>query len=254
MKRTDPRIRNAVDRMIHEVIARCAEQESRPDSSKVLRAFLARVAGSYDSVCALVDTTSSQEQLDPRLNDCAVILRCMYDAYVQAAYIATAGDEKESLARLYLDFEHVERYLLAKDITQQKNKMAQIVAKSPMRATGEPRVIAEFDRVKSAYRTGNKNPNAVRKRWYAETLPALAKAIDRKDEYAWLVNRFHSSVHSGPFALFVGPGLTAPNSIVRIALLPVARLAGLVVDNDSLDVSTNTRGVIASCNKNMWDA
>ena len=101
-------------------------------------------------MCALVRTARTSEQLDARANDCAAILRCMYDAFIQAAYVATKPDV---LGRLYLDYEHVERFLAPTKIVGQDNRMARDVANSPMRKAGEKRNRKEFERVKSAYLT-----------------------------------------------------------------------------------------------------
>lgn len=249
-------IQRTVDRVVREVVGLCLNQEDRTDSTNVLLAFLSRVAGSYESVCTLVDHTSSQDHLDARSNDCATILRCMYEAYVQAAYIATGGKEKEPRARSYIEYEHVEQYRQRKKILPQKNRMARVVANSPRREAAEPLKMREYNRVKSNY------PNPFH--WYSGSptrsgttpgsLSDLAKEIGKSDEYAWLVDLFHTSVHSGPVATFRGPFVKRAEDFRAIALRSLARVAGLVVDNDSLKVSAYAKALIAVGDKNIWEA
>ncbi len=231
----DAQIIDAVDKMIREI---CTQAVGRTGaSSRALRALFSRVAGSWDSLRVLVMDARTQVQLNSRVNDCAAILRCMYDAYLQAAYIAT---DPQVLGKLYLDYVHVETQII-NEILEQDNKMSRIFAASPMRPEGEKMRRKRYAQVKDAYKTPKGKD---RIHWYVGSLRDLARKVGKGDEYVWFVKRSNSSVHSGAFATMHGPPIQTAQTIEQIALLIVSRTGNLVVKNDGLRVSKRTNAII----------
>lgn len=247
MNTMDQRIVDATNHMICEICTQA--QKKRAPSTRALLALFSRIAGSWSSLCVLVMTARTSEQLDARANDCAAILRCMYDAFIQAAYIAT---KPGALGELYLNYEHVERFLAPKEIVKQDNRMARIVASSPMRKAGEKRNRREFDRVKSAYLTNKRN---VQKHWYRGTLFSIAEKVGKReaDEYAWFVGRTNSSVHSGPFATLCGPPMRDARIIEQIALYIVGRAGKLLVDVAGIHLDEDGKDIIKKCSDGILD-
>lgn len=226
----------AVSNMICEI--RTLALPIRRMWTRALHALFNRIAGSWNSIGVLVDTDDVKE-LEARANDCATILRCMYDAYLQAGYIAT---NPEALGKLYLDYEHVERYRAQKAVVGQNNRLAGIVKSSRLRPDGERRLQESYDRVKDAYAN---SAGKIRNRWYKKKgVEDLAKAVDKRDEYVWLLKRHNSSVHSGPFATLHGPSTQDAEVIKTIAMMIVIWTARIVVDNDGLQVSDVTKALV----------
>jgi len=246
----DARIIQAVDTLCLEVIRSVHAINDKRGSSRAMRALFLRLAYSWQSLCVLAKPGSNPHQFDARANDCAAILRCMYDALLQLEYIYK-GRNREKLGRLYLDYEHVERFQAVQEVLKQDNPLANIIRTSPKRPGAEPRVIAEYERVKHFYPHGKKG--RVREHWYEGSLRRIAKNLARENEWVWLCQRFNSSIHSGPFAMFYGPIAPTPRAVEQIALLVVSRGAGCLVSHTGIKICEESHEIVDRCGRSFED-
>lgn len=250
----DDRIVTATHDMCREVLTLTVATRDQRPSTKALLAFFTRLANSWDSLCALVRTETGDRHFDSRANDCAVILRCMYDAFLQAAFVAR-GPDQDALGELYLGYSHIERHLLAKEVLRQENAMAKKIKNSPMRVSAEPRVQAEFEQRKHSYLGNTKKPHGtVRKHWYEGNLCEIARKLGLEDEYVLLCKRFNSSVHSGAFAILDGPAAEHARTIEQVALLCVGRGAGLLVRHTGIGICDHTTQMIEAVEIDLLNA
>lgn len=241
-------IMTRIDSMLKEVITKVYHVPNKRSSSQALLGFLVRCAGSWKSINTLVSSAPTSVEADAIGNDCAAILRCMFDACIQAAYLFIDPKEREDRARLYLDYEHVERFLLSTEIASRNNPLSKSIAASPLRPEGEKRNRKEFDRVKAKYLVKKSTrPDHVRNTWYRGDLRTLAKTIgkEQEDEYIVFVKRSHGSIHSSRMAVSKGPSITGKNFCYFASLL-ACRVARMVVENDSLSVTSSSAEMIAS--------
>ncbi len=95
-----------------ETILRTVIQESHPlreqdDVSNTLLCFLVRVANTWKSIRTLRTHTLVQNGF---MVDAGVLVRAMFDAYLQADYVFSDPAKRSVRAASYLDYAHVERY------------------------------------------------------------------------------------------------------------------------------------------------
>ena len=187
-------------KIIREAITAAHRAKDDRPSSKAILAFAVRLAGSWRSTVTLVKHHQEQDDLRSISNDCAVILRCMYDAFLQMRWIAVGPNDPDKMGQLYLGFQVIENFTLMKYVLSQKDDMSQRVASSPLRKQRHPRLRDEYDKAKVYY--PNSNGKGVRKQWYPGSLYSLAKELHATEEYTWFVRVNNSSVHTGPRAMF----------------------------------------------------
>jgi hypothetical protein len=131
------------------------------------------------------------------LVDAAVLLRCMFDAYLQADYIVRDPAKQTERGARYLEFQHVERYKAEERFFRHKNPLTDVLRNSHRRIAGQTRTRAEFERVKGAFLRKDKGSASTGKRahetrdqWYEGNLGQLAEGAGRKDEYDTFVYPF----------------------------------------------------------------
>ena len=106
---------------ILESIIRGAYERKDPDVvSTALIRFRVRVTNSWQSIRTLRKHTPDQRRM---MVDAATLLRAMFDACFQAEFIFRDPPEREGRAKLYLDFEHVERYQMKNKVMQHDNPL-----------------------------------------------------------------------------------------------------------------------------------
>lgn len=191
---------NDILKITQEAITGAYRSEDNRPSSRAILAFVVRLAGSWRSTVTLVKHHPEQYDLRTISNDCAVILRCMYEAFLQMRWIAFGPNDPDKMGQLYLGFEVVENFRLMEIVLSQDDKMSHRVASSPRRTEGQARLREGYDKAKNDYprRTGN----GVRDHWYPGSLVNLARDLHATEEYTWLVRMNNSSVHTGPRAMF----------------------------------------------------
>lgn len=230
-------IRSRVDDMIREVLSQAMLIRDPRKSTVSVRALLVRMASSWKSICHLMDCCPDSQSREAIGNDCAAVLRCMYDVYAQAAHIVHDGSDREKLAEDYFEFQHVERRWLKEDLVNQDNLLSRQVAESPRREDGNREIERQYERVKHRYM--NKRGGFRKDHWYVGTLSQIVGKLGKRDEYAWFVKTLNSSVHGGPMAVFRGPMMPLHCMELHASML-LGRAAKIVIENDTLKVSQRT--------------
>ena len=157
--------------------------------------------------------------------DCPILLRAMFDLAIQYEWLMK---DAQSRARLYLEYEHVSRYLRTKEITEKpRGPIAEAIASSPLRAEGEPRVEREFERVRHAYQNRKGRP---RKHWYPGDLWHLAKELGREGEYALVTKWWNQYVQADPSVLRHRRDLQ-PHYLLNYSLYFTSRIVMICVNH-----------------------
>src|SRR5262249_46372020 len=95
----------------------------RSNADKVAQAlwcFLVRVQNTWTSIRLLRSGTPAARHKEIML-DVGVLLRSMFDACLQAAYIVRDPAKQTERATQYLEFQHVERYNIQQRVFKHKN-------------------------------------------------------------------------------------------------------------------------------------
>lgn len=240
MQEADP-LREAANDSILNLLRNVIQQsEPRSRSDVVALAllyFMVRGSNTWRSMRTLDRYIPDDE--GPMV-DAGALLRVMFDAYLQAKYIADDRTAAVGRAQDYLEFEHIERFKQAQKVISCNNPFADKLKASPERPSGELRLQNEFDRVAKRYavagsrRSGaRKGKVQIRQNWYPGTLADLAQSVGQADEYAIILSSFHGCVHSSALAVSRGPVVGWQN-ILDWASTIAARVAGLSVDYNNI--------------------
>jgi len=231
----------AEDGLIREVLNGFYRKEALGPSSLAIFRLFGRIGNSWRSVHVMLQGSKGAYELESCANDCAAILRCMLDASLQIAYILVQPEEAEERGQLYLDYEHVERYQMVKDVLPLDNPIVKRLRESARRAEAEPRVRAEYERVKGKYTHGK---GSIRSQWYPGNLRQLAKAVGKEEEYLLFVKQFSSAIHSGPMATRYGASASTRRAIDATAGKIVAQTAAMLVAHEALFISERSAAIL----------
>ena len=227
--------------LLRHIITLAHNKNSDRPSSRALLGFVVRNAGSWKTLNALVGHCENEDAFKAVAIDCGAVVRCMYDAYIQALYVIHDPNDCDRRGELYLEYEHVERYRQMQKLIGQDNELSEYLHNSPLREIGEVRIQQEYDRVKGNYSSGRRD--GVRNHWYPQHLRAIAEEVGRQDEFDWFVAGFHGSVHSGPLTVFHGPALPGAG-VLYIAISIAARTAMLLAKHEDLDLDQDALGLL----------
>lgn len=211
--------------------------------------LLVRCSASWKSICKILENCHDEDELELCGHDAAALLRCMHDVCLQAEYIA-AGDAADGLSaddlgRLFLDYEHVERYRMSNTAVGRSSALADLIRSSPARPAGEARNQAEYDRVKGNYPVKPGKPQ-VRRQWYPGNLAEVADKLGLKEEYFWFTTILHSSIHGGPMSCRRGPAIQGAGLIVMTAVAIIRRVIDVVVRMNGLELSAASREMMTA--------
>lgn len=254
---TTKQISDMVEQMLRYVISQADAKKDDRSSSKALLAFLVRNAFSWRSIVVLLENVSDKYPYSAIGNDCAGILRCMYDAFLQAKYLISGIEDSEELGNLYIQFKTIELYDLFSSVVKQEDDLSKRVSNSQLREKGEPTLRKAYEKVKHMYPRGSKRRQRksdklfrTRVSWYQGELRSLAIKLDRESEYVWFIKKHNSSIHSGPLALFEGPRLTERDTAV-LAEMIVCQVAALVVKHFSIDICQDYEELLVAYSKGL---
>ncbi len=221
------------DDMVHNLLQDIIMQShALGDSDKVSNAlmfFLVRAANTWRSIRTLRKHTKDSEGF---MVDAGSLLRAMYDAYLQAEYLASDPSRSLERARDYFDFEHVERYKAMRRMLSANNRIAKRLQQSSNRSKGEQTNEQHYDSVKSRFQS-KPGKVATRNHWYPGTLPAIARAAGKLDEYETFLATFNGCVHSSASALKYGPPVQAEH-VLTMASTIAAEVARINVMHNKL--------------------
>ena len=180
--------------------------------------------------------------------DAGTLLRAMFDAYLQAEYIASDQAMAVERARDYLEFEHVERYRRVQKIAKHDNPFANSLMSSPHRPEGEKLVRREYDRVKARYFTKKSRSSGtphLRPYWHPGSLATIAESLGKSDEYDILLATYHGCVHSGALAVGRGPTMSREH-ILDWASTVALRVARPSISHNRIDLDELSIGIMSA--------
>ena len=234
-----------VHQMTCDIITQAYHKGNKRSSSRALLAFVCRNAGSWESLRTLLSSCGDTERMKAIALDCGAILRCMYDAYLQALFVWEDPNSRDDRGSLYLDYAHVERHKLSQDALRQDDSLSRYLAASPLRTESEDKVRQNYEQVKDRYL--NSKRKGVRDHWYPhDNLRTLARCVGKESEYVWLVKMMNGSVHTGPFAMFNGPPLPGSGTLY-IANKILSNTIGFLVDNECIVLDSGVRELLNAC-------
>jgi len=229
--------------IMRSVISTLKQRNNADDVTQALLCFLVRVANTWKSIHLLREHVPAGFE-NAVMVDIGALLRCMFDAYLQADYILRDPAKRMERATLYLEFQHVERYKAEQKMLSHNNPLSDTLRRSPHRAEGQARTKGEFDRVKKPFlkKDKKKAPGGVatreadtREQWYESNLGQLAQNAGRKDEYDTFVCPFSGCAHSSSYAILEGPPVT-PEYVMQFASSLAARVVNLNVRYNGIDL------------------
>jgi hypothetical protein len=241
----DDPVDEAFDRILKQVIGTIAGKTGRDAVANALFLLVVRCANSWKSIRTLRVHSPNAETFTI---DGAVILRCIFDAYLQADTIYRDPAARSRKATAYLEFSHVDRYRAEKRTLYQNTSLAKALMASPRQQKGSERNQNEFDRVKDNYAVGKPKASTgeprINDKWYVGSLRDFATAAGKVAEYDTFITQFCGCVHSGAYAVQSGPlmsgetiGLMAATLTARVVIMNVA-LHGIVLsttDTETLE-------------------
>ena len=138
----------------------------------------------------------------------AVFIRALFEIALQLDYMM---EDPGPRAEQYLDFTHMTRYRHVKAVTDNPSgPLARKIAQSPLRAQGERRNQAEYDRVRPRFvRTGKSGRQTEWTNWYGMTIRQLAEEMGRLGEYKLLYAKCCAWAHGDPFSTEWAPSQQA---------------------------------------------
>jgi hypothetical protein len=212
-------------------------EQSKPFADRdivahALLCFLTKAFNTTRSIDCLAVTCPQTAE-----NDINTLLRSVYDAYLQAAYLAHDSGMAVSRAQDFRDFDHVERRKLWNHIFKHQTSLSRFIAAAPQRPQAEAAMNANFDRVKSRFNNGKQS------HWYPGSLETIATKVGKGGEYANLLVHLHGSVHSSFRVMTRGPAADVDRSSAW-SLFLAARIAQLIVNHTGLEVSEEAKAVL----------
>ena len=223
-----------------KIVIKQSEKYTDDEVSLALFYFLVRVANTWCSIRTLQNNLSDG---DGFLLDAGVLLRAMYDAYFQAAYIVHNPEAQSGRAKEYLEFEVVERYKTAQIITSYDNPLANKLKSSQARAKGEKDLFEKYNQVKDKYLSKHRQKDGTikygpgtRNQWYDGNLPNIAEKIGKRSEYDFFLSSLHGCVHSSALAVHKGPPMS-PEYVLAWASKIAAHVAQLNVKYNKIELN-----------------
>ena len=127
----------------------------------------------------------------------ALHVRAMFEMLVQFQYLL---DDPKARSEDYLDFEHFAKYnRLQVILAHPEWPTSQQLANSPLRAEAEPRVQAEFARVRSKFEyVDRKGRQREHENWYRMSIRDVAAKTELEDEYILIYQECAAWAHGDP--------------------------------------------------------
>jgi hypothetical protein len=202
-----------------------------------LYTLLMRVLNTHISIHYLHGYTST----DTFVVDAAVLLRCLFDAYFQANYIYKDPIKRLERAELYVEFEHVERYVTANKFLKHNNEFAKMLHASPYKDEGQKECLRQYNRVKHLFL--KKGKNEPRDKWYSMSMADLAGEAELKDEYDTFVGPFSGCAHSSYMNIRYG-AMLQPDAVILHSGKLLARMLLLNINHNGLAVTQDELKVL----------
>jgi len=244
----------AFEQLLRFVVSESNKHIKVNQVARALFFFLMRAANTWQSIRTLRVHSPHDEIL---VVDTGALLRCMFDAYLQAAYIAFDKKKAAKRAQDYFDFEHIERFRWQSKVLKYDNRLTRRVRSLETFANVNCAVEEAYERVKYRFaeEMGKRKQDAgdsqrIRKQWYPGNLFEIAKAVGKSDEYDTLLSAFHGCVHSSASAL-KSSWLPVPSAeqVIMWATSIAARTARMSVDHNKIELSQLYSRILELCSR-----
>ena len=230
-----------VDRTLRETLT-AAFSTQTTKKAKALLSLATHIANNWKAVCVLHGGVDRDEMRDVIANPAAALVRCMYDALLQAMYIAVEPAKSEERASDYLAFGAVERHQFMERILKGTSALSRQLAGSTKRASSEQAIRVEYGRIKDRFADHH---GRVRHHWYPGNLRELAKTVGKDEEYSWYVAYSNSSVHGGVHSVLRGPLVPSGDGSLFAAAAVACQAAQLLVNELPIQVSKECKAFMA---------
>lgn len=133
-----------------------------------------------------------------RVNAAPLLVRSMFEVALQFEYLWTDPDR---LGQQYLDYTPVTVYKTVQGIVENPSGMvSRRIAKSPVRATAEPRLRVQYEAVRGRFQTTNQKTKKKKdwQNWYGMTVDHLAGELGWDGEYRLWYKAGSAWAHGDP--------------------------------------------------------
>ncbi len=242
---SDDEILNVQQRIADQITAKLNAARQETIVTKVIELLLTRIVFAGKSIQSLQEHAPHDF-----LFDSAMILRGIYDAMLQALYILHDPACREERAKLYLDFRWVEKIKFIRLFDGNTTSLARRISNSSLRASAEPALEQEFQRVKGQFEDAK---GRLRNHWYPENnLRCLAIETGFESEYEILQQQLSGYVHSSSYALIERPpfqGFLAVDLTLRFGF----RVLGKFAEYAGVSLDAVEMKLVSLAQQNVFD-
>jgi Family of unknown function (DUF5677) len=242
--------------ILSKVIREVHGNTKRDRASQALLCLLVRTANTWRSILTLKRHSCDDQTYTI---DAAVLLRCIFDAYLQAHLIYRDANKREEVAELYLDFAHVDRFKAQERVLRHNTSLSQGLKESLLRQAGVERLQKEYDGVKAKYYRKERLKDGtlkigpdVRDKWYEGNLSQLANQACKQAEYDTFIVQYNGCVHSSAFSVKEGPAING-NQIAHLASGFTARVTQMSIEHSKLVLSDGELTIITEMARSLLD-
>ena len=236
----DAELMNVTECALDQTVQRVRRPAQQDRVAMALPYLLTRVTNTWHSIRVLSDAL--MDRCPKRfMVDAGTLVRAMYDAYLQAAFIVHDPEKQQERAALYLDYQHVEKFLLIKKFLKHPTVLSAALLNSARRPDGERYVTDQYERVNSCY--WNETWQKPRNKWYEGSLWNLAQAVGAEADYDYFVSAFNGCVHSSAFAVKTGASLNAKHVMMVVSVIACST-AKLALKHIGAELASRDQGVI----------
>ncbi len=182
--------------------------------------------------------------------DGASILRTIYDGSLQALYILFDPLKAEELGTRYVDFGMVEKIVMIKLFDKQATDLSRRMSKSAKRATAEPALLVEYERVNKKY--GYDRMKKPPKNWYKGSLANVAETVGYLAEYELLQKQLSAIVHSSYSGLRDKQGYTGPQVMLLYWHFSF-RVLGRMAEVAGIELTKGEQELVENARRNVFD-
>jgi len=230
----------------NEILAKVKASGKQDDVMAASCMLLQRLVNSGNTLRVLNDYAKHEWSADG-----ASVLRTAYDAMLQALYILTA--EQQDRARRFLDFGVVEQVKLIHVFDKKRTKASQRIAASSRRATVDPALEVEFQRVCAKYGYNAKDPpRNLPKHWYRGSLYDVAVKVGYDTEYELLQKQLSGIVHSSVFGI-AGVSCYGDHNVMQLYWLFAFRVLDKMLGYVGTGVTETEKFLLKMSRRNIFD-
>jgi len=243
---TDEEMFNAQARIGNAILSKANATQQTGDVVTAMNTLYERIVSSGNTLLLLHSTAKHDCTCDA-----VSILRTIYDTSLQALYIFHDPQQRNDLARRYIDFGIVEKWKMIKIIDEQATDFSKQLSQSEKRAAVESEIQTEYQRVCRLYNF--RDPEKPPRNWYkGGSLKDIAKTVKYEEEYELLQKQLSGVVHSS-FHGLQGISIFNVSYVVALYWRFAFRVLGKLAEHVAIDLDETERGLIDQSNANLYD-